>query len=63
MVNVFIQCIKENISMKGGRVYDTPYYNISMVLDNYLVKAIANDRDLNLNNKKSSFIKRLFKKN
>ena len=26
MVNVFIKCIKEkNISMKGGRVYDTIY--------------------------------------
>ena len=42
------------------QLYD---YNISMVMGNYLVKAIANDKDLNLNNKRSSFIKRLFKKN
>ena len=42
------------------QLYD---YNISMVMGNYLIKAIANDKDLNLNNKRSSFIKRLFKKN
>ena len=37
-------------------------YNIAMLMGNYLVKAIANDKDLNINAKKPSLIKRLLKK-
>ena len=37
-------------------------YNIAMVIGDYIVKAIANDKDLNINSKKPSLIKRLLKK-
>ncbi|MEN8077864.1 hypothetical protein ABFP60_12950 [Clostridioides difficile] len=37
-------------------------YNIAMLMGNYLVKAIANDKDLNINAKKPSLIKILLKK-
>ena len=35
-------------------------YNIAMVIGDYIVKAIANDKDLNINSRKYSLIKRLF---
>ena len=34
-------------------------YNISVVIGNYLIKAIANDKDLNINKKKDGLLKRL----
>lgn len=37
-------------------------YNIAMVIGDYIVKAIANDKDLNINSRKYSLIKRLFNK-
>lgn len=37
-------------------------YNIAMVIGNYIVKFIANDKDLNINSRKYSLIKRLFNK-
>ena len=37
-------------------------YNIEMVIGDYIVKAIANDKDLNINSRKSSLIKRLLNK-
>ena len=37
-------------------------YNIAMIIDNYLVKSIANDKDLSINNRKPSLIKRLLNK-
>ncbi|MBM6818576.1 MULTISPECIES: hypothetical protein [Clostridia] len=37
-------------------------YNIAMVIGDYIVKAIANDKDLNINSRKSSLIKRLLNK-
>ncbi|MBQ5696708.1 MAG: hypothetical protein IIV48_08675 [Clostridium sp.] len=37
-------------------------YNISVVIGNYLIKAIANDKDLNINKKKDGLLKRLLNK-
>ena len=37
-------------------------YNIAMVIGDYIVKAIANDKDLIINSRKSSLIKRLLNK-
>ena len=37
-------------------------YNISVVIGNYLIKAIANDKDFNINKKKDGLLKRLFNK-
>ena len=38
-------------------------YNISVIIGNYLLRALANDEDLNLNSKKSNFFTKLFRKN
>lgn len=37
-------------------------YNIAMVMGNYLVKAIANDKDLSIRDRKPSLIKRVLNK-
>lgn len=37
-------------------------YNISAVIGSYLLRALANDKDLNLNSKKTNFFTRLFRK-
>lgn len=37
-------------------------YNVAVMIGNYLVKAIANDKDLAINEKKPSLIKRLINK-
>ena len=37
-------------------------YNISVIIGNYLLRALANDEDLNLNSKKSNFFTKLFRK-
>ena len=37
-------------------------YNISVVIGNYLIKVIANDKDLNINKKKDGLLKRLLNK-
>ena len=38
-------------------------YNISVIIGNYLLRALANDEDLNVNYKKSNFFTKLFRKN
>lgn len=37
-------------------------YNVAMIIGNYIVKSIANDKDLSINSRKPSLIKRLLNK-
>ena len=37
-------------------------YNIAMIINSYIIKAIANDKDLSMRDRKPSLIKRLLNK-
>lgn len=64
MKNNFVEIgNNKKINMKGGKFMTPLYdYNVAMIMGNYLVKAIANDKDLKINSKKSSLMKKLLKK-
>lgn len=64
MKNNFVEIgNNKEINMRGGKFMTPLYdYNVAMIMGNYLVKAIANDKDLKINSKKSSSIKKLLKK-
>ena len=64
MSNYFLSVItQKNLIRKEVEVMTPLYdYNVAMIIGNYIVKSIANDKDLSINSRKPSLIKRLLNK-